>query len=206
MEYLKVCKSENHHCLNFKKAKVDWGREGENQNTGTRDRVHLFSYSLMSLASCHLKIMSCVCFGTCVWRTAMTSQAIKGGSGRLGKKHTFLASLVPQLRKTIEILRTVFPVVDFRVTFSSFVHFTTNRNGNWGKSPNEVSLSYFRARELTPYEANTFTLGNVLYRSNSLKEIFFPIMQQFQSYTKCMENNTVNQVCSPNWTDKTLCI
>lgn len=99
-----MCKSENHHCLNSKKAKIVWGREGENKNTGTRDKVHVFSYSLFSLASCRLKTMSCICFGTYVCWTAMPSQAIKVGRSKLLKRHTFFAFLVPKLGKTIGIL------------------------------------------------------------------------------------------------------
>lgn len=104
MEPWKVFKSENHHCLNLEKAEIDWGREGENKNTGMRDKLHLFSQSLNSLASCHLQIMSRVCFGTYVCPIAVSSQAIKVRRGKLTKRHPLFAFLVSKLIETIGIL------------------------------------------------------------------------------------------------------
>lgn len=85
-----------------------------------RDKLHLFGYSLNSLASCHLKIISRVCFGTYVCETALPSQEIKVGSGEVTKTHTLFAFLVPKLMENHWNAMKYFPVVVFQSYISTF--------------------------------------------------------------------------------------
>lgn len=44
-----MCKCEKYQYINFEEAELDEGGEGENENTDTRDKLHLFGYFLNAL-------------------------------------------------------------------------------------------------------------------------------------------------------------